>query len=90
MTDPTKREVERLRYRIAALLADRSRIKAFNVSCFERRCDPLLLTPRQRQRLRDYLARKDSYIGLAALPELRRVEAEIARCRTRLVELETY
>lgn len=87
MTDPTKREVERLGYRIAALLADRSRIKAFNVSCFERRCDPLLLTPAQRQRLRDYLARKDSYIGLAALPELRRLEAEIRHLHERLSQL---
>jgi hypothetical protein len=82
--------IERLRERIAALEAERERIKAYNTSCRRGQPDPSLLDERQRATLRDVARVSPFALGKGgAFPSyaLSNLNGNLARNRQRLARL---
>jgi uncharacterized small protein (DUF1192 family) len=82
--------IERLRERIAALEAERERIKAYNASCRRGQPDPSLLDERQRETLESVrrvspfaLGKSGAFPGYA----LSNLNGNLARTRQRLARL---
>jgi Domain of unknown function (DUF3560) len=82
--------VERLRERIAALEAERERIKGYNASCRRGQPDPSLLDERQRETLADVARVSPFALGKGgAFPSyaLSNLSGNLARNRQRLARL---